>query len=219
MFLLCPGSPHCEDAIRHVDPDDPAVPDIATKHAVQRCKNLIDGRAHDGTSKEKRKTTHEHAQIGRHRCAQRNHSTESAYFPALDPRGLQLQFVEKRFRDECQLRSRIEPEMQGDSVGARESHDWETHPEHVTIRLRSRARGIAKTERVFRVIHLQVQLANYVEADDTIWSWEINEGTALTLPVLVTISSVSGTSGTTLRLFATSEESIVMLDPVSSQKL
>src|SRR3954462_9426455 len=47
----------------------------------------------------------------------------------------------------------------------------------------------------------------------------IRDGRALTLPVLVTISSVSVTIGPMLRSRATSDASIVMLDPVSSQKL
>src|SRR3982074_2852528 len=47
----------------------------------------------------------------------------------------------------------------------------------------------------------------------------MSAGLALTLPVLVTISSVSGTSGAMCRSSATSDASIVMLDPVSSQKL
>src|SRR3981081_2405968 len=47
----------------------------------------------------------------------------------------------------------------------------------------------------------------------------MSDGLAVTLPVLVTISNVSGTRGTMCRSRATSDASIVMLDPVSSQKL
>src|ERR1700682_1622011 len=47
----------------------------------------------------------------------------------------------------------------------------------------------------------------------------MSDGLAVTLPVLVTISRVSGTRGTIFRSRATSDASIVMLDPVSSQKL
>src|SRR2546423_11977262 len=47
----------------------------------------------------------------------------------------------------------------------------------------------------------------------------IRDGLAKTLPVLVTISNVSGTRGAIFRSRATSDASIVMLDPVSSQKL
>src|ERR1700693_4647163 len=47
----------------------------------------------------------------------------------------------------------------------------------------------------------------------------MSDGLAVTLPVLVTISRVSGTRGTMLRSWATSDDSIVILDPVSSQKL
>src|ERR1700738_5483816 len=47
----------------------------------------------------------------------------------------------------------------------------------------------------------------------------MSDGLAVTLPVLVTISNVSGTRGTMCRSWATSDASIVMLDPVSSQKL
>ena len=50
-------------------------------------------------------------------------------------------------------------------------------------------------------------------------SSEINAGCALTRPVLVTISSVSDTSGLMFRSVATSDASIVRLEPVSSQKL
>src|ERR1700674_602903 len=45
----------------------------------------------------------------------------------------------------------------------------------------------------------------------------MSDGLAVTLPVLVTISNVSGTRGTIFRSRATSDASIVMLDPVSSQ--
>jgi len=55
-------------------------------------------------------------------------------------------------------------------------------------------------------------------------SWPIcssgmSDGLDLTFPVLVTISSVSGTRGAMFKSRATSDASIVMLDPVSSQKL
>src|ERR1700686_2053425 len=47
----------------------------------------------------------------------------------------------------------------------------------------------------------------------------MSDGCAVTLPVLVTISNVSGSRGRMFRSSATSDASIVMLDPVSSQKL
>src|ERR1700682_1258697 len=47
----------------------------------------------------------------------------------------------------------------------------------------------------------------------------MSDGLAVTLPVLGTISNVSGARGMTFRSRATSDDSIVMLDPVSSQKL
>ena len=50
-------------------------------------------------------------------------------------------------------------------------------------------------------------------------SWGMTAGCAVTLPVLVTISSVSLTRGLTPRSAATSDAIIVRLEPVSSQKL
>src|ERR1700736_6302237 len=47
----------------------------------------------------------------------------------------------------------------------------------------------------------------------------MSDGLAVTLPVLVTISNVSGSRGAMFRSWATSDASIVMLDPVSNQKL
>src|SRR5437868_8971063 len=168
MLFVRARSPDREHTVGHVDPHDPAVPDVASQHAIERSQNLIDRRAYERPPEQDRKSPHQHAQIGHYRSAQRYLTAKSADAPALSSRWLQLELIEERFRHECQLRPGIQTKMERDSVGAHDSNYWQADPEHVPICIRSQCSRIAQVQNAVAIIQLQIQLSYNVEANDAV---------------------------------------------------
>src|SRR5207253_5800117 len=168
MFLFWEGPPDGENTVGHVDSDDSAVPHVPSQHPVEGGENLIDRRSDNGATEEYRVSAHPDAQVGQHRRAQRDFTAQSAYATALNARCFELQFVEESFGHECLLCTGVQSEMQRDTIAALQSYHGKSHPEHIAIGFRSRARWITKAQDALAVVDLQIELPDYIEPDDAI---------------------------------------------------
>src|SRR2546423_4246294 len=162
------GTPDREYAIGHVDSHDAAVPDVAAEYAVEGREYLVDGRAHGGAAEDERESASETSDTGHYRRAHGDFTAKPTDTAALYASGRDLQLVEQSLGDKRHLRTGIEPKMQRHSIGTRHSDYWEPDPEHVPVVLGSRGGRITQPDHALAVIQLDIQLTNYVEADDAV---------------------------------------------------